>query len=168
MSNIEELKQKIEALEKEVEQEMARIKNEKESKVWKPKTGEKFYYIKGRGKIEDKIWGKYDPYYNSRYRMGNVYKTKAEAQFAREKQIVLIELQRYAYEHNEGTIDWNNIEQYKYCIDYLYNDKKIDIPGLNFTKSIGQIHFTSREIVQNAISEIGEERIKKYLFNVEV
>lgn len=167
MSNIEELKQKIEALEKEVEQEVARLKAEKESKVWKPKKGETFYYIKGRGKIENKIWGKYDPYYNSRFRMGNVYKTLEECRFAKEKQIVLTELQRYADEHNEWAIDWEE-HNFKYKIQYSYNTRSLHIEGTMCVKEIGQVYFTSKEVILQAIAKIGEERIKKYLFGIEV
>ena len=99
-----------------------------------------------------------------RYRLGNYFKTKEEAEFARKKQFIYQKLKDYALEHNTEEIDWNNPGQFKWFIRYDSNYKEIRYCWTKFSIYINQIYFTSKEIVKDAIKEIGEDNIKKYLF----
>lgn len=75
------------------------------------------------------------------------------------------ELQDYALEHNEGEIDWENGLQRKYSIayDFLKEDTVIICHLMN---KRNDAYFTSPEIARAAIASIGEDRLKKYYFEV--
>jgi len=137
---------------------------EPEPKVWKPEIGDEYFYVKTNGEIGSAGWD--DIVDKDRYALGDCFRTKEEAKFTVEKLKVIAELKRFAQKHNEEKIDWNNKEQTKYCIYYSYNTKHIGIEG-RFSAKQNDIYFSSKEIAEQAVKEIGEERIKKYYFEVE-
>ena len=63
-------------------------------------------------------------------------------------------------------IDWENISKPKV---YLYYNTVSRMVGadVNYFGKITTIFFSSREIAEAAIEVIGEERLKKYYFEVE-
>lgn len=53
---------------------------------WKPKNEEFYYFIDDRGTIITSMWNKYgERKHNLRYELGNVFKTRKEAELARDK-----------------------------------------------------------------------------------
>lgn len=150
-------------------EKLAKKASTKKSKVFKPRCGEEYYSLDNSGKpFKTKC---FNGGADGNYAIGNCFATTKEAEFAAEKQKVLTELKRYALEHNECEIDWENLKQMKYSIVLLGrhspNVCSLKIFETNSFSDIGQIYFTSREIAVSAIKEIGAERIKKYLFEVE-
>lgn len=138
--------------------------NKPKSKVWKPEYGEEYYFIRNNGQICYTDWINSDVD-KERFVLGNCFKTEDEAKFALEKLKVITELKRFALEHNEGEIDWSNSEQKKYYIFYSCYYNSIAADYVTFAKH-NTIYFTSGEIVKQAIKEIGEDRLKKYYFEV--
>ena len=141
-------------------------KANRKSKAFKPKSNDNYYIITDGSTVccaycEDNKWDE------SRFNIGNMFETREEAEFALEKQKVYTQLKRYAFEHNEGAIDWDDTKQEKWYINLDIKYKSLVITYNLTWKSINDVHFTSKEIAKNAISEIGEEKIKKYLFEVE-
>lgn len=137
----------------------------KKSKVFKPKHGELYYYLVGTA-VNARYW--LDKFIDKdRYSVGNCFETREQATFAAEKQKVYAELKRYALEHNEEEIDWENRFQNKYCLFYDHKGECIKAFGYCISEELGQIYFTSEQIARNAVKEIGEDRIKKYLFETE-
>ena len=135
------------------------------SKMWKPKCGELFFYISGRGDIFSSIW--INSYICSEYySIGNCFKTKEEAEFALEKVRVETELRRFAEENNEYEIDWKDKKQVKWFISYNCK-KEIINPICAYDFCICNIYFTSEEIAKQAVGYVGEERLKKYYFGIE-
>ena len=136
-------------------------------KDWKPKKGNKYYYIGSAGSIFN-----YDCREDildvAHLNIGNYFKTEEDAKHMVEKFKVIRELQKFANENNEEKIDWKNFNQCKYKIFYdaededLYVDYSIQCESEPFN-----IYFTSFKIAKRAIEAIGEDRIKKYYFNVE-
>lgn len=57
-------------------------------------------------------------------------------------------------------------DQEKYYFYYNCTYKRFDINLVYGTKG-NAIYFSSKEIAEQAVKEIGEERIKKYYFEVE-
>jgi hypothetical protein len=151
---------------KEVEKEIAKLQDKlamlKSKKVWKPEEGETYWFIYGDYSIYDSCWDN-DSTDNIRYSTGNCYKTKADAEFALEKQKLLVAMQRYADERNEEEIDWEN-DKPKFYIYYNYRQKIIYNSSCTNFRGLGQIYFTSKEIAENCVKEFTELRIKKYLF----
>lgn len=140
---------------------------EEKKKYWTPKEKEKYFYIEDCMGVSDDR-NVQAPIDYCRFNIGNYFKTKEEAEHMIEKLKVIHELQKFAYENNEGEIDWKNFNQCKYKIFYdaedgdLYVDYSIQCESEPFN-----IYFTSFKIAKKAIEAVGEDRIKKYYFNVE-
>ena len=135
-------------------------------KSMKPRYGDKCVIISRSGLILNDKW--FDSEENARcYALGNYFKTKEDAEFALEKQKTLVELRRHAEEHNTCAINWKDSNQKKY---YIWYDNVSDTVTYSYNQnihSLGQIYFSSAEVVSDAIENVGRERIKKYLFGVE-
>ena len=140
---------------------------EEKKKYWTPKEKEKYFYIEDCMGVSDDR-NVQAPIDYCRFNIGNFFKTKIEAEHMLEKLKVIHELQKFAYENNEGEIDWKNFNQCKYYLVYdtkdedLYVDYSIQCESEPFN-----IYFTSFDIAKKAIEAVGEDRIKKYYFNVE-
>ena len=82
------------------------------------------------------------------------------------KELVYNALKKYAEENNEEAIDWTK-KQTKYIIkcDRKYNELFIDFTS-RLDQIMNQVYFTSIETARSAMEEIGEDMIKKYLFNI--
>lgn len=136
-------------------------------KDWKPKKGDKYYYIGSEGSIFN-----YDCREDildvAHLNIGNYFKTEEDAKHMVEKFKVIRELQKFANENNEEKIDWKNFNQCKYKIVYDTKDEDLYIDyNIQCESEPFNIYFTSSKIAKRAIEEIGEDRIKKYYFNVE-
>lgn len=138
--------------------------NKPKNKVWKPEKDETYYYSYSDGNIEEATWDKNID--KNRYAIGNCFKTKEEAEFALERQKVITELKRFALEHNEEEIDWSNINQNKYHLYFHHDKNRTCISACTYYQYAQCIYYTSEEIAQAAIKEIGEERLRKYYFEV--
>lgn len=138
----------------------------KDNKRFKPKQGEKYYYIYPDLSLANTH---YDCGFSSdrdRVAYGNCFKTSEEAKFAAEQIKVYQELKNFAEENNDP-MDWEDPMQDKTFIMYDYN-----LGGLRATyncwqKALGTIYFSSNKLAEQAIKKVGEDRIKKYLFGVE-
>lgn len=140
--------------------------NKPVNKVWKPDVEEEFYTLFGDGSIYKLTWLNIADRVK-RYEIGNCFKTEEEAKFALEKLKVITELKRFAIEHNEGEIDWNDNKQYKYILCFDHDENCVNIDMLTWVQyQHAHIYFTSREIAEQAIKKIGKERLKKYYFEV--
>jgi len=129
--------------------------------------GENYYYIGTGGHINWAKWGNSD-FDNYRLKHKNAFRTEEEAEFEFEKQEVLAELREFAEEHNEQELDWGNFRQNKWYFVYLMDDKLFEIFSTTYIKRINEIYFTTKELTQQAVAKVGEERLKKYLFGVGV
>ena len=133
-------------------------------KVWKPSLGDLYYYINSNGDIKFS-------YYNTRSIdkrcIGNFFKTDEEADHMVEKLKVLKELQDFAIENRDEEISWDEDSCYKFYIYYDYKWKMIRITWATVSHgSPFNIYFASEKAIHDAIDSIGEERIKKYYFDV--
>ena len=152
--------------EEEREQLMKLIQksNKTKRKIWEPEYDEWYFSISGCGEVESFNWLN-DSTDDSSYGIGNCFKTREDAEFALEKLKVEAELRRFAEENNEHEIDWKDKNQVKWYINYIYNY------GLVFLKSFAvksnDIYFSSEKIAKQAVEYVGEERLKKYYFEVD-
>lgn len=103
---------------------------------------------------------------DSLYKFGNYFKTAEEAEFELNKRLVYQELKDYALEHNEMSFNWKNSSQRKWVIFYDNQSKRLDYDYWYTHYYIGQIYFYSKETAQEAVKTVGEDRIRKYLFDV--
>ena len=134
---------------------------EQDAKVKKPQYGDTVYYIDYIGRIRKRTWIN-DEYALDMWELGNIFFTKKEAEFAREKRKVEVELERYAKEHN-GTASTNR----RYLIRYEEDEKSLICDTWATAKIQGTVMFTSRDVLTAAIEAVGKDRILKYIFGVE-
>mgnify|MGYP001262132151 CR=1 FL=1 len=153
MDKLEELEMKIKELSEEIEQ----LKAEEENGVWKPKNGEWYWFISQSGGQKETLW--YDDEVGEiRYKLGNVFKTKEEAEFRAEQLKVEAELRRFARPFVEGN--------YNFQLTYSNLSHNVAIGSCKYMQ-LTNMYFPSEEIAQKAIETVGEQRIKKYYFGVE-
>lgn len=138
----------------------------KDSKRFVPKGGDKYYWVMGDGYITDATYYPEHPVDRSRLAMGNYFETKVDAEFAVEKYKVYQELKRFADENNDP-IDWSNPLQDKFYIMWDYENYSIRYTFSRWMKTLDAIYFSSKKLAMKAVEKVGEDRIKKYLFEVE-
>lgn len=141
---IDEFDKRVEAL-KEEEQEF-------------PQDGDVYWYINPLGFAFHDEWSGFITEVH-KIEIGNVFKTKEQADFAVEKLKVEAELRKFSRPFEYGKFNY-----------YLF----FDIDGNSFRTDFtsycppqGAIYFESEDEAIKAIRSVGEERIKKYIFGVE-
>ena len=123
-----------------------------------PEHGDDYWFLSGGGTIDDSFYT--DSHVdNKRMGMGNMFRTRQEAEFAVEKLKVEAELRKFSRPFEKG--EYNSYIFFYIDGDYLEVGYKVSTP------SQGAIYFESEEKAQQAISTVGEDRIKKYIFGVE-
>lgn len=130
------------------------------------KNGDMYYYITNDGQIGIAKWqGRASDF--RRLALGNVFKTEKDTEFAIEKQQVKTELQRYADEHNDPNLEEWNVKNWHYYIEYLPKCDALEIVSMCSRRMESVTYFTSGNIAEDAMKEIGKKRIMKYLFDVD-
>lgn len=157
MSKIEELQKKIDELQKELDE----LKKQENNGIWIPKRGEKYWYIDECGDVFYTI-NAFNQYDEKRFLIGNVFKTKEEAEFAVEKLKVLAELKVFSEPRDR---EWDGRNQH-WSIGYDVQEYKVYIVDWLSYKS-NEICFESKEKAQQALDAVGEDRVKKYYLEVE-
>ncbi len=144
---LKSLKQLVDEMEKLIEQEQEF-----------PQDGDEYWYIDNDGYILNEKWDGLD-FEEYRLAIGNVFKTKEQAEFAVEKLKVEAELRKFSrpFEPME-----NN-----FYIVFDAGDVSVDVWYVSYSKIQGAIYFESKENAQQAIKSVGADRIKKYIFGVE-
>ena len=100
--------------------------------------------------------------------IGNCFQTEEEARHMVEKLKVIKELQDFALENNTEKIDWKNNKQLKFFINFDCYSNRVGYSYTDDCKTLPlNIYFTSRELALKAIEKVGEERIKKYYFDID-
>lgn len=136
---------------------------EKKSKVWKPKEGNNYYCISYYGQVNDNVY--VSTIGSEAYKLGNCFKTREEAEFALEKQKLITEIKRYIAENDPRELDWTDPRQLKFSIYYNSGTDEIYKTGnVHFHRCPDGIFFSNDFDYKTMIEDIGEDRIKKYLF----
>ena len=154
-----------ETLLKLVEKIRSKTNLEPIEKRWRGKQDDVYYTVASEGHIVEDIEVE-SAYDEQCYQFGNYFKTEEEANFAREKHFTYQRLSDYALEHNTKEIDWENYSLSKFCIAYDYHNSDLFIDDMQTVKYPNTVYFTSEKIARDAVEEIGEDNIKKYLFGV--
>lgn len=130
------------------------------NKRWRNVNGGEYWFVDSNNEVRnDEEYGyNYD---NFRYYSHNYFQTKEEAEtYARVLGTETL-LKKYADEHNTGFKDFKDVKYYLIWSS-IADDFSIDFVEYYACRP-RTIFFSSREIAQNAIKEIGLERILEYL-----
>ena len=127
--------------------------------VWDLMKGDRYYFIETNGGVYSCYWLA-DVNDLCRIEFGNVFLTKEEAEFELERRKCEAIMLKY------GRRTFKNGKHNYFIVIF---DKRMIIESA-FNLHIyyqGTIYFDTEELTQKAIDEIGEERLKKYIFRVE-
>ena len=123
-----------------------------------PQDGDEYWLIEDSTGVGKFIW-KGDDFDNQHLPVGNVFKTKDQAEFAVEKLKVEAELRKFSVPFEPM------VDNFYMVLDT--SDGVIDIWSMVYSKAQGAIYFESKKTAIEAIQSVGKERIKKYIFGVE-
>lgn len=153
---LEERKKQI----KELESQIAKLKAQCEEPKsphprWKPAYAEQYYILWCTGAIEETCWAGIE-IDNKEYDIGNVFRTKAEAEFAATRLKVIAEMREWAGHNYDGA--------------YIYYHRPSDEIMIAWdgdsTCCFGSIHFKCIDDAENCVKAVGKDRIKKYYFMI--
>ena len=133
---------------------------EQDAKVKKPEYGQEYFFANSHGWVECDTWQD-TAVDNKRWELGNVFLIREKALFDVEKRKVEVELERYAKEHNDTTLEDS------YFILYDEYNEELDYDVWADYRPQGAVVFTSKQLVFDAIEAVGKDRILKCIFGVE-
>lgn len=90
------------------------------------------------------------------YEAANYYSSETLAKNNARADKLMRQLRRFAVEHRENELDWNNTYQPKY---YIHYDTSLVIGYIFYTRDFGCIYFDTRETTQAAIETFNDELI---------
>lgn len=160
LEQIDELKQKIEELEKEVNS--PEFDGIKKGVRQMPKKGEVYYFVNSAGYVSHTYWTGYeeDIYH---FNTGNCFKAGQEAEAYKENLLTKQALKDLALELNNGVeIDWKSGKQDKH---YLYLDHQTNALSMYWVRAEqdNNIHCLNAEFLIIAKARIGEEKLIKLI-----
>ncbi len=148
------LQEELKALKERIAELEEQVKDEREF----PQDGDTYWYINPFGSIFHDEWWSFVSE-GHKLKIGNVFRTKEQAEFAVEKLKVEAELRKFSRPFKE--------DEYNYFIQIHPSHNNIVTDSDDYYQTQGTIYFESTAIANEAIDTIGEERIKKYIFGVE-
>lgn len=151
LKQLEEVKSKIEELKQETRE------NETDNR-WKPKAGEDYWLVNVDGGVYRYKWYN-DKFDNVLFNHTDIFPTKEQAEFDRERKRIRRELMKYSRTFVPGFKNWT--------FNYNYQDKTILYWYSTYGRHSFSIYFESGEMAKKAVKAVGEDRIKKYLFGTE-
>lgn len=159
LEQIDELKQKIEVLEKEVNS--PEFEGVKKGVREMPQYEERYCYIAEPGEIISTPWyGTNNDIF--RFNTGNCFKTEQEAKDYKENLLTKQALKDLALELNKGIeVNWEDAKQLKYFIYYENKDCILYKDDRSVSQSIGQVYCLNENFLTIAKDRIGEEKLIK-------
>lgn len=128
--------------------------SEKPETVWDLKDADEYWLINTLGEICKHTW--YSDSIDTKCRnQGNAFLTKEEAEFEKKRREVYAKVKKYASPFNYDRVNWAPS-----C-----NGKRIDMSFV-YAMQEAHLYFESREKIEQAIAEVGEEDFKKYYLGV--
>ena len=142
------------------EEEYKKLQSEEEKKNGYERVSESdiYFYANSRGYVETCT----EDYYsvdNEYYESANYYSDKTVAENNARADKLVRQLRRFAVEHRECGVNFNDTNTEKYYVYYDYEDNEL---GTTFTfcaRLFGVIYFDSEEIANAAINEFHDELI---------
>lgn len=127
--------------------------------VWDLENRDTYYFIETNGGVYSCNWLA-DVNDLCRIEFGNVFLTKEEAEFELERrkcEAIMLKYGRRTFKPSDSN----------YIIQFDNDDKQAFVDFWRLNQFQGTIYFDTEELARKAIDEIGEERLKKYIFRVE-
>ena len=117
-----------------------------------------YYYADVAGFVEDSCED-FDGFDDDVYNTANYYSSEIIVQNNARADQLMRQLRRFAVEHREKEIDWNNEKQIKCCIIYDYCDNDLVVENDFYGRCHGTVYFDSSETARLAIQTFHDELI---------
>lgn len=160
MIKIEEITEKYKGYEVDEEKLKEFLIPPKPKTVWDLKIGDRYWFLDSYGTVRDCVFGN-SVIDNGRRAIGNCFLTREEAEFEVERRKVETILLKY------GRREYKSKDNYYMYCDY-YQSPSIEINWCGSAQNQGTIYYDTKELLNQAIEEAGEDNIKKYIFGVDV
>lgn len=122
---------------------------------WKPAFPERYYSIFHNGLPVLENWSGYSND-EREYEIGNIFRTRTEAEFEAERLKVLAEMREWA-----GS--WDDI----YVLTYIGSKDIVSFSNVVMVRNtFGEMRFATEKDAKNCIKTVGADRIKKYYFMI--
>lgn len=156
------LQNTFDSLRKVIETDKEEQKKKETKNHWKPITSEKYFFTYSNGDVDSVFWteNKAD---KGRYGLRNVFRTKEEAEFEVERRKIMTELQNYADEHNGEIAHPSDA----FWLGFDEDNMLIIVEDDSIFPPVGTVLFSDADTAYNAIEDIGEDRIIKYMFGID-
>lgn len=138
--------------------------NKPKSKVWKPERGNSYICINSDGGLTFVSSWTNSKTDQERYQLGDVFRTKEEAEFEVQRRKYFTQYKRLSIEAGELENPWNNESQHWYAY-YDVTTNNIEF-CMNYRFYDGLIYFPTHKSCENAVKTIGEENFKKYILGI--
>lgn len=146
---------------KQVKEIVKQYKSEEVGLVFKPKYDDVYWYINDEGDIFRNYWDN-DEYDNQRLSIGDIYRTKEDAEHELE---VRKALTRICMDAPVWDVDWGKGDQDKYGVYYDYYEKLLFTGSFNRCQYSTLPFYRTREQAKQAIED--HEDDYKLVFGVE-
>ena len=127
--------------------------------IWDLKEGDTYYHISANFGVLPSVWYNDAPS-NLRRNLGTAFLTEKEAEmeFCREVcETIMMKYGRRTFKYKDDN----------YSLQFDNTSKKVYVEVWHTCQFQGSIYFDTKELAKKAINEIGEERLKKYVFRIE-
>ena len=121
--------------------------------------GEEFWCVDFTGEIRIIHEGCNGPSFteNSIYKCANYYSDKTVAENNARADKLMRQLRRFAVEHRESELNWNDATQKKYYIYYTRRDNKFNTVYVVSCRDFGAIYFDTEGAAEAALSTFKDE-----------
>ena len=157
------MKAKLIIEDKEIEIEISEEEYKKLQPSEEKKTGYErmpesdiYYYANPKGDVDTTVEDCYDVD-NECYESANYYSSETVAENNARADKLMRQLRRFAVEHRERGVNFDNANAKKYCIYYDYENDKLGRGLALCSKFFGTIYFDSEGTAQAAIDEFHDE-----------
>ena len=159
------MKAKLIIKDKEIEIEISEEEYKKLQPPKEKKTGYErvpdpngYFYVNAKGEVEYGV-DLYDYIDDKYYNSANYYSSKEVAENNARADKLVRQLRRFAVEHNECRVNFNDTNAKKYYICYDYENNELNVSFVFRSRKFGVIYFDLGETANAAIDEFRDELI---------
>lgn len=124
---------------------------------WKPKKGDKIWYLDENGNTNFTYFDEDDSYHLSRFEFGNTYRTSQECEKARERRLAEVRLQQtsnFKPDPNKGELGW--------IVGYDHEEDRLLATPIDYIDYGEPIRYATEEEAKRSIRESRGEWLKYF------
>ena len=139
------------------EEEYKKLQPKSKETGYERASNKTYYWITGDGKLFSQVDNSAADALS--YEVANYYSDRTIAENNARADKLMRQLRRFAVEHRNADLVWDDILQRKYSISFEHIDKNIYISDISTIEYFGNIYFDSKETAQLAIDTFHDELI---------